>query len=303
MKLKRRKWLIDEESPERLIFHSLRKVIVSKTTKFQEVEICDTELWGRMLITDGRIQSAQLDEHIYHEALVHPSMVVHPKPEKVLILGGGEGATLREVLKHPTVKKAIMVDIDRELVEICKKHLPSFHKNCFKDKRARLLFTDGIQYIEKTKEMFDVVICDLSDPIEGNQVCYLYTREFYRKIKKILHTDGIFITQSNEFYHGKPSIFSIIHRTVESTFVSATTYLEYIPSFGSLWTFTLAGKDIDKKVFEIEKIKRRFKERKIKTKFYTPLTHLRMFILPPEAVDRVKNEQTISRNKNPAYVF
>ena len=115
------KWFADHLSPDMTLFHSIRGLIYSGRTKYQAIDIIDTGSFGVCLILDGKIQSSEMDEFIYHEALVHPAMLSHPKPEKVFIAGGGEGATLREVLVYGTVKKATMVDIDEEVVDTCRR--------------------------------------------------------------------------------------------------------------------------------------------------------------------------------------
>src|SRR4030042_686838 len=139
----KRKWLYDEVSPNLTQLHRIKKVIYSGRTKFQAVEIVDTRSFGICLVLDGKIQSSELDEFIYHEALVHPAMLSHARPETVFIAGGGEGATLREVLAHKTVKKAVMVDIDEELVKLCRRFLPSWHQKAFDDHRTELHFSDA----------------------------------------------------------------------------------------------------------------------------------------------------------------
>src|SRR4030066_104485 len=127
----KRKWLYDEVSPDLAQLHRIKKAIYSGRTEFQSVEIFDTRSFGVCLVLDGKIQSSERDEFIYHEALVHPAMLSHACPETAFIAGGGEGATLREVLAYKTVKKAIMVDIDRRVIDICRRFLPEFHQGSF----------------------------------------------------------------------------------------------------------------------------------------------------------------------------
>jgi len=145
-------WFMDSESEHRIIFHRTKEQIVSAQTPFQTVKIIDTYYLGRILVLDNKIQSAESDEFIYHESLVHPSMVLHGKPQNVLILGGGEGATLREVLRYKSVNKATMVDIDQVLVGLCEKHLAKWHNGAFKDPRVELVFDDAMQYVKQTQE-------------------------------------------------------------------------------------------------------------------------------------------------------
>jgi spermidine synthase len=134
-------WFVDQDSPGDLVAVRREEVLAAGRTPFQEYEIFVSSLWGMALILDGRLQSAELDEFVYHEALVHPALVAHPDPRRVLVMGGGEGATLREVLRHRPVSRAVMVDLDGELVEVCRRHLPSFHEGAFDDPRASRWFS------------------------------------------------------------------------------------------------------------------------------------------------------------------
>ncbi|MCX6004594.1 MAG: spermidine synthase, partial [Chloroflexi bacterium] len=144
------KWLVDELSTDLIQIHGVKRVLHSRKTKFQQAQIIDTATFGICLVLDGKIQSGEKDEFIYHESLVHPVLITHPNPVSVFIAGGGEGATLRDVLLHRTVKKAVMVDIDREVVGLCRKHLPTFHAGAFEDKRAHIFYADARKYIRET---------------------------------------------------------------------------------------------------------------------------------------------------------
>ena len=144
------------------------------------MEIMETASYGKVLVLDARIQSSVADDFIYHEVLVHPVMMLHPRPESVLVIGGGEGATLREILKYGSVKRAVMVDIDQEVVEACKIHLPELHQGAFEDPRVAVLHEDARGWLESTSERFDVAIVDLTEPLEAGPACLLFTREFYQ---------------------------------------------------------------------------------------------------------------------------
>ena len=155
------KWFSDYISPDLTMLHSIKERIYSGRSKFQSIDIVSTGSFGVCLILDGKIQSSEADEFIYHEALVHPAMLTHPQPERVFIAGGGEGATLREVLAHKTVKKAVMVDIDEEVVSLCRRFLPSWHQNAFADPRAELHFVDARKYLEQINDKIEDIIIDL----------------------------------------------------------------------------------------------------------------------------------------------
>ena len=160
------------------------------------MDILDTETFGRCLVLDGKTQSTEADEHIYHEALVHPALLFHHKPESVFIGGGGEGATLREILHHNSVQRVVMVDLDGDVVELCRRHLPDHHHGAFDDARVELRHEDARQYLASCQESFDVIVLDLVDPIEGGPSYLLYTEEFYNIARSKLRPGGILVTQA-----------------------------------------------------------------------------------------------------------
>ena len=159
------RWLHDRISENFTQLHGIKEVLYTGRTQFQAVEIIRSGSLGKCLVLDGKIQSTEVDEFIYHEALVQPAMVTHPRPETAFIAGGGEGATLREVLSHKTVKRAVMIDIDAEVVDLCKKYLPEHSRGAFEDKRTELYHLDARDYPARSEDKFDIIITDLPDPI------------------------------------------------------------------------------------------------------------------------------------------
>ena len=168
-------WYIESVYPDLSVLLKTRQVIFAGKTKYQQVEVLDSEVYGRSLVLDGKTQSTELDEHIYHEALVHPAMISHPDPKTVFIGGGGEGATLREVLRHESVEKVVMLDLDDQVVDICKQYLPNHHQGSFNDSRVDLVHDDAREYLQNTENVFDVMIMDLVDPLEAGTAYLLYT--------------------------------------------------------------------------------------------------------------------------------
>ncbi len=275
-------WFIDEDSKHRWIYHRVKRHILSAKTKFQQVDLIDTYHLGPFVILDNKIQSAEVDEFIYHEALVHPTMLTHPDPKNILILGGGEGATLREVLKHPTVKRVVMVDIDEEFVHLCKKYLNKWHQGSFDDKRVELIFVDANEYIKKTKSHFDIIIADISDPVEKGPAQMLYTKQFYSSIKRVLSPDGIFVTHATAvFYTPDKSINTRIFRMLSDIFPVADFYYEYIPSYSSLWAFTIGSLKYSPRKLSSSALNRRLTKRGLNNlSYYDQETHKRIFSLP-----------------------
>src|SRR4051794_12198639 len=167
-------WRTFDVLPGERASYEVTRVLAQATTAFQDVEIAETRAFGRALFLDGQPQSAVADEYVYHEALVHPALVSHPDPKRVLIAGGGEGATLREVLRHPGVERAVMVDIDGELVDLCREHLAEMHHGAFDDPRADVVIGDALAYLREHDERFDAVVIDLTDPSEEGPIGELY---------------------------------------------------------------------------------------------------------------------------------
>jgi len=296
-------WFLDEESRNRWIAYRLRRTVLQTRTRFCRVQILDTAALGRILVLDDKIQSAELDEAIYHEALVHPAMTAHPEPRRVLILGGGEGATLREVLKHRCVERAVMVDIDGELVEICRKHLPSWSAGALRSPRARVVIGDAVRYVLRRPGTWDVIIADISDPEEGSPAGVIYTREFYRALRPRLRPGGIFVTQATEIFYDGTGIHPILRATLASVFKRASSYAEYIPSFSSLWGFVAASDLAVVDGLDRAAIEKRLKERRVQTSYYNAAMHARMFLLPPAVRKRLAREKRLSTKKRPAFVY
>lgn len=274
--------LLEWQTPTSAVLHAIKRVIYSGRTKYQEVDIIDTYDFGLCLVLDGKVQSSTADEKIYHESLVHPAMLTHPKPSRVLIIGGGEGATLREVLKHRTVEKVVMVDLDEEVVQLCKKYLPEFHMNSFDDPRVEIIIEDGRKYVERLPDnSFDVAIIDVTDPLEGGPSYLLYTMEFYQMLAKKLSDDGAFATQATSTYYSR-NCFAAIYKTVASVFPVARAYCAFVPSYASEWGFVLGSKAVDPLNLTPEDVRRGLKERGIENLvFYSPDVHQRIFIMPP----------------------
>src|SRR5438552_1024740 len=157
-------WFTEKVTPYDAHRHRLKKILVRAKTRFQDAALAETYSFGRCLILNGEIQSAQADEFIYHECLVHPAMTLHPAPRDILILGGGEGATAREILRHPSVRRVTMVDIDGEVVNFCKKYLGAWHRGALSHAKTRLIIEDAGKYMNQTQERFDVIISDLPTP-------------------------------------------------------------------------------------------------------------------------------------------
>lgn len=298
------KWFLEYTTPEEGHMHSLRSVLYSTQTRFQQMEIMDTGSYGKCLVLDGKMQSSELDEFIYHEALVHPAMLTHPEPGDVFIVGGGEGATLREVLRHKSVRKAIMVDIDEEVVDKCKELLPQWHQGAFDDPRTELKFLDARRYLEETGNKYDIIVIDITEPVEEGPAYLLYTREFYEMVKDRLKDDGIISLQAGSTAINNLLNFTAVNRTLRTVFPIVTPYYASIPSFAFPWGFTLASKKFDPRDIPVEEVDMRIKKRiKGNLGYYDGIIHQGQFMLPKYIRQELEKQDKIIEDNTPLFTY
>jgi spermidine synthase len=280
---KPRRWFAEQSDSNELILLAVDKTVTKARTAIQDVEIVETPSYGTMLILDGVIQSAEDDEHSYHEALVHPGMIAHANPREVLIVGGGEGATLREVLRYRSVERATMVDIDSQLIELCKAHLDDWHQNSFDDPRAEVIIADGREYLETTDRTFDVVICDITDFIDSGPALKLYTKQFYELVAGRLNPGGVLIVQALETSNMDAEEHAMLVRTVGEAFTLVRSYVTFISSFMYSWGFLVASQSVDASTLPESEVDARIAERlSSELKSYDGITHRGYFSLPKD---------------------
>jgi spermidine synthase len=232
---------IESSDPFDSYTYRLESIRFSGRTAYQSVVIANTYNYGLALFLDGQIQSAEDDEALYHELLVQPAMLRHPAPQDVLILGGGEGATLREVLVHGSVRSVTMVDLDGELVDLCQQHMEVMHMGAYSDPRGRVIIGDGRGFLERDLNLYDVIIVDLVDRIEDTQISRLYTFEFYQLVRRRLRPGGIVAVQGLEFSFLDDEAHVALARTLRGVFSEVHSYRAHIPSFLAGWGFILAS--------------------------------------------------------------
>ncbi|MDA1189675.1 MAG: polyamine aminopropyltransferase [Chloroflexi bacterium] len=274
-------------------------------TPYQHVMIQDTEAFGRTLVLDDKTQSSEADEFIFHEALVQPSMIVHPKPKSVFIAGGGEGATAREALSHRSVERVVMVDLDQEVVELCKKYLgKTHHRGAFDDPRLELRHEDALKYLENTKERFDVVIVDIPDPLEAGPAYLLFTQEFYKLVTSRLNPNGIMVAQSGPtgpIYQS--DCFAPVAKTIASVFPVSAQCEAYIPAFSTTWGFVIGSTGPDPRKLTPATVNSRIASRVTEPlRYYDGTTHRGMFNLPKYLRKALADEKRIITNANPIFI-
>jgi spermidine synthase len=267
--------------------YEITRVLAQAKTAFQDVEIVETRGFGRALFLDGQPQSAVADEFVYHEALVHPALISHPAPKRVLIAGGGEGATLREVLRHPGVERAVMVDIDGELVDLCREHLAEMHQGAFDDPRAEVIAGDALAYLREHSDQdsrFDAIIIDLTDPSDEGPIGELYSEGFYRLVESRLAEGGVMVLQAYTFGPGRTAWQDRIAETLGTVFPIVRRYRAEVPFFKDSWAFLTASAVRDPAAMPAGLIDRLISARGVDgLRFYDGITHVSMFSLPKYA--------------------
>lgn len=255
------------------------KLLYKGKTKYQNIELYDTPWLGKLLKLDGFFQTSECDEFFYHEAMTHPAMCSHPAPKNILIIGGGDGGIMKNVLFHSSVKKVQMAEIDKGVVDFSKKYLSCVSGTAFIDKRAEVIIGDGKKFVEESREKYDLVISDLTDPVGPSKA--LYTPEFYREIGRRLTKDGIFMTHL-DMATTRPEMSKWIYDNLGKAYKYRSVFVSYVPLYGSLMAFCISSNAINARVVKPEIIKKRLAARGIKNlKWYSPEMHASIFTLPP----------------------
>lgn len=260
----------------------INQVLSRSKSAFQNIEIFETDYFGRILVLDGVIQTTERDEFVYHEMLVHVPVLAHGAVRDVLIIGGGDGGVLREVLRHP-VASAVMVEIDGDVVDLCKAHLPSLSDGAFDNPRAELIIGDGFGYAAETDRQFDVIIVDSTDPFGPGEI--LFSDDFYKNCRRILRPGGIMVTQNGvPFFQG--SEVATTARRMRPFFDDVAFYGAVVPTYiGGFMTLAWASDNAAMRdVSELE-IAARAKAIGLTGRYWSPAMYRACFSLPPFITD------------------
>jgi len=240
---KRRKLYHEALNPHFGYFYTVKKTLRKASTKFQKIELIDTDEFGKVLLLDDVTQVAEKNDFMYHEPMVHPAMCCHPKPQSVLVVGGGDGGTVREVLKYPSVKRVELAELDEGVIRFSRKYLDSVHGGSFDDPRVNVNVTDGRKFTEEHPGEFDVVIMDMTDPFGPSKM--LYTKEYYRIVKRAMRDRaGIFVMHS-ESPVARPAAFACIQKTLASVYKNVNPLYTYIQMYAILWSVTVSSDGIN----------------------------------------------------------
>ncbi len=247
-------------------------------TRYQKLEVYDTPHYGRIFRLDGYNMTSEREEFIYHENLIHPALAAHNAPRKVLIVGGGDGGSSEEALKHPSVEQVTLCEIDEDVIKVAKEHFHAVHRGAFDDPRLRVLVGDGMKFIRETTERFDLVVLDLNDPIGPAEA--LYSTEFFQQCRHVLAPGGALVLHIGAPV-ARPERVAELAQRLNSVFRIVRPYTMYIPLYGAQWTMAVCSDKLDPKAFTADEIDRRIEQRKLQDlRFYNGETHEGVFALP-----------------------
>jgi len=323
----------EDMAPGLVLEMELKQIFHSTESQYQQIDVIDT-YFGKTLITDGKTQSTQFDEYAYHESLVHPPLlnfchINGRAPKRVFIGGGGELATAREVLRHPEVEKVVMVDLDKKVVDVSIQYLPEWGGEAVRSSpRLELIIGDAYEYLLNCEENFDVIILDISDPIEAGPGIMLYTKELYEHAATILSPNGVFVTQAG-MADGIPpphadagqqdiTCFVPIRNTLAQVFPCVSPYTQSVPSFGSDWGFVMAYSSkessgspeatamewisMDARSID-DLIQTYIKDGEKGLRMYDGITHRRMFALSKPLRTQMTSDTRIMTKDNPVFMY
>ncbi len=265
-------WITEQQNENVNFSCRVKKTIYSEKTDFQEIEILETEYFGKMMILDGVIQTTTFDEYIYHEMIVHVPMFTHPEPKRILVIGGGDGGSVREIIKHSSAVKVDWIDIDGRVIEACRKYLPEWNETIQASPIVDLKIQDGLKHMKESQGKYDVVVVDCSDPVGPGELLFRY--DFYKDIYGALKEDGLFVQQTESpFYHR--DLIRRIQKDVSSIYPITRLYTANIPTYPSgLHCFTIGSKKYD----PAKPLESRAPE--FETRCYSPEIHAASFVLP-----------------------
>ena len=247
-------------------------------TRYQKLAIYDTPQYGKIFRLDGFNMTSEREEFVYHENLIHPALTAHLAPKKVLIIGGGDGGSSEEALKHPSVEQVTMVEIDGDVIEVAKTHFHAVHQGVFDNPKLRVLVDDGMKFVRETQEKFDLIALDLNDPMGPAEA--LYSSEFFQQLRHTLAPGGA-LTLHIGSPVARPERVAQLAQRLNTVFRIVRPYTMYIPLYGSLWAMAVCSDKLDPKSFTADEIDRRIEARKLADlRYYNGETHEGVFALP-----------------------
>lgn len=263
-------WFTEKQTPDVALSCKVKRTLYRVKTHYQDLAVLETFRFGRMLVLDGMVQATEMDEFVYHEMIAHVPMLTHASPANVLVVGGGDGGTIRELLKHPQLEEVTLVEIDPRVVEASRSYLPEL-SDSLEDPRVKIEYSDGVDFVRQHRSFFDVVIVDSTEPV--GPAVGLFGSSFYESTFRALKEDGLMVAQTESPFFNA-ALISTVYRRIKGIFPLRYLYLASVPSYPSgLWSFMLGSKRYD----PLEPANPCVVE---DTRYYTPQVHRSSFALP-----------------------
>jgi spermidine synthase len=273
-------WYVEAFAPTEEHHHAIEETYFAGRTAFQDVAVIRTATFGKMLVLDGDTQSSQADEKIYHESLVHPALAGLDDRSEVLILGGGEGATLREVLRRSDVVRCTMVDIDGDVVELSKRYLPEWSAGAFDDPRARVIVGDALAFLREDAGRYGAIVSDLTEPLEDSPSNPLFCDAVFTDIKRRLAPGGVYVLQASTAGFHNMALHAKMARTLRRYYRHVRSFYTHVPAFDNDWAFLACSDALDVAALDPALIDAYVAGLAGENYFYDAQTHARIFSLP-----------------------
>lgn len=273
-------------------YFEVEKVLFEQKTEQWHLSIFENAAMGRVMALNGAIQTTEKDEFVYHEMLTHVPILAHGDVKRVLIIGGGDGGMLREVVKHKQIESITMVEIDAAVVEMCKSYFPNHSQGAYDDPRVNLVISDGMDYVRQSQQKFDVIISDCTDPLGPGEV--LFSSDFYEGCKRCLNENGIFVAQNGVPFMQLDEVQNTVRR-MSSYVKECRFYMAAVPTYvGGSMAFAWATDDLEARQHSLATLEERFERAGITARYYTPAIHQASFALPAFVEQAVASAMTVT---------
>ncbi len=283
-------WLCEEQTKDVRLCLRVARRLVRRRTELQELDLVRTESLGRVLALDGKLMLSERDEPFYHEMLVHPAMLSHPQPRDVLVVGGGDGGTLREVLRHQTVEHATLAEIDQGVIDAAREALPGVHQGALDDPRVTLQVCPGEDFLPRNPDAYDVVLVDSTDPVGPGEA--LFAEGFFRNCRGAMRSGGVLALQAGTPFYWPEELVAVLRR-LSRLMPHVCTYLGFVPVYPSgMWAYVLASEEDP--LAQLEHVEGRCRDRDLATCYYTPALHRGALALPRFVEDLVAQARSVA---------
>ena len=270
---------IEQLTPDFGFYLRTGRVLAERQSPMQHIEIVETPLFGRAMRIDDCFMTSERDEFFYHEPMIHLPAITHGQPQRALVIGGGDGGSVKELLKYPCMEQVVLAELDAEVIDMARHWLPAIHRGAFDDPRLRVHIGDGRAFIEDCRQQFDQIVLDLTDPF--GPALALYTRNFYQACQRALRPGGVLSLHVQSPIH-RPEVMARILASVQASFAIVRPYLQYVPLYGTLWGMAVASDQADALAISRSEVEARIARHGLRDlQLYSGATHHALLTLPP----------------------